>query len=300
MGTTVYEEIKLYKTMINNSITNRSFSVNRIIIFLMVITTLFLAGCGKTREARAHLAEAKLLFETQNFEEAKKAIDTIRVRYPREIGVLKESLTLMRLVERGESERNIAYCDSLTPIRMEEAEKLKKGFILEKDTTYVDVGNYVWQQQTIERNVERSYVRCGVDEKGEIYLVSVYFGNRAINHTGLKLSTSDGGYAETTPIPYDGGMNYRFKDLGNTTEVVTYKSEKCIDAVNFVYSAGDRVRIKADYTGGSAFSLYLSENDKQAIKATWDLAAVLNDIESMRKEKERATKIIMYLDEKLQ
>ena len=272
---------------------------NRRNIFLMVIITLLLAGCGKTKEAQRHLAEAKLLYENQNFEAAKIIIDSIRATYPREIGVLKETLALMRMVELGENTRNIAYYDSLMPIRLEEAEKLKKGFILEKDTAYVDVGNYVWQQQTVERNVERSYVRCGVSEKGEIYLTSVYFGNRAINHTGLKLSTPDGAYAETIPIPYDGGMNYRFKDLGNTTEVVTYKSEKCIDAVNFVYSSGDRIRIKVDYTGGTAFSLYLSENDKQAIKATWDLAAVLNDIETMRKEKERSTKIIMYLDAKL-
>ena len=271
----------------------------RIISFILLITTLLLTGCGKTKEARAHLAEARQLYEIQNFEEAKKAIDTLRIRYPREIAVLKETLTLMRLVERGESERNIAYCDSLTPIRMEEAEKLKKGFILEKDPEYQDIGNYVWQQQIIEQNVERSYVRCGVDEKGEIYLASVYFGSRPINHTGLKLSAPDGAYAETVAIPYDGGMNYRFKDEGNTTEVVTYKNEKCIDAVNFVYGVGERVRIKADYTGGTAFSLYLSENDKQAIKATWDLAAVLSEIETMRKEKEKSTKKILYLDAKL-
>ena len=285
--------------MIDNTTNLFQYSIQLRNVALITLITLLLAGCGKSKEARAHLAEAKKLYEIQNFEEAKKAIDTIRVRYPREIGVLKETLALMRMVELGENTRNIAYCDSLIPIRLEEAEKLKKGFILEKDTAYVDVGNYVWQQQTVERNVERSYVRCGVSEKGEIYLASVYFGSRAINHTGLKLSTPDGTYAETIPIPYDGGMNYRFKDLGNTTEVVTYKSEKCIDAVNFVYSSGDRIRIKVDYTGGTAFSLYLSENDKQAIKATWDLAAVLNDIETMRKEKERSTKIIMYLDAKL-
>jgi len=268
-------------------------------ISLMGLFILLLVGCGKTKEARAHLAEAQALYQNQNFEEAKIAIDTLRIRFPREIAVLKEALVLMRLVERGESERNIAYCDSLTPIRLEEAEKLKKGFILEKDSEYQEVGNYIWKQQTIERNIERSYVRCGVDEKGEIYLASVYFGSRPINHTGLKLSTPDGAYAETESVAYDGGMNYRFKDEGNTTEVVTYKSKKCIDAVNFVYGAGDKIRIKADYTGGTAFSLYLSENDKQAIKATWDLAAVLSDIEKMRLEKEKSTKKILYINAKL-
>ncbi|MDR0794505.1 MAG: hypothetical protein LBE79_00375 [Tannerella sp.] len=269
------------------------------IIFLVALTSLFFSGCGKTKEARAHLTEAKNLYENQQYEAAKIAIDTIRLRFPREIAVLKESLALMRLVERGQSERNIFYCDSLTPIRMEEAEQLKKGFKFEKNPEYQDVGNYVWQQMTIERNVERSYIRCGVDEKGEIYLASVYFGSKVINHTGLKLSTPDGAYAVTISVPYDGGMNYRFKDMGNTTEVVTYKSEKCIDAVNFVYGLGDKIRIKAEYTGGAPFSLYLSENDKQAIRATSDLAAVLSDIEAMRKEKERSLKIIMYLDERL-
>ena len=273
--------------------------INRSIFVLLTIAVLLSAGCGKTKEARTHLAIAKNLYENQNYEAAKQAIDSIRLNYPREIAVLRESLTLMRLIERSESERNIVYCDSLMPIRLEEAEKLKKGFNLEKNTEYEHTGNYIWQQQAIEQNVERSYVRCGVDEKGEIYLASVYFGSRAINHTGLKLSTPDGAYAETISVPYDGGMNYRFKDLGNTTEVVTYKSEKCIDAVNFVYGVGDKIRIKAEYTGGTPFSLYLSENDKQAIKATFDLAAVLSDIETMRKEVEKGTKKIMYLDAKL-
>jgi hypothetical protein len=258
-----------------------------------------LAGCGKTKEARMHLAEAQSLYENRQFEAAKKTIDTIRVLYPREIAVLRETLSLMRLVERGESERNIAYCDSLMPIRMEEAKLLKKGFVLEKDPEYNETGNYIWQQQTIERNVERSYVRCGVNEKGEIYMASVYFGSRPINHTGLKLSTPDGSYAETASVPYDGGMNYRFRDEGNTTEVVTYQNEKCIEAVHFVYGVGERVRIRADYTGGAPFSLYLSENDKQAIRATCDLAVVLSDIEHMRKEKEKSTRKIMYLDGKL-
>ena len=97
--------------MINKSITNTSLLKNRRNIFLMVIITLLLAGCGKTKEAQRHFAEAKHLYENQNFEAAKMMIDSIRITYPREIGVLKETLALMRMVELGENERNIAYCD---------------------------------------------------------------------------------------------------------------------------------------------------------------------------------------------
>lgn len=266
---------------------------------LLAITALLLSGCGKTKEARAYLDEAQGLYENQHFEAAKLEIDSIRTLYPQEVDVLKDALVLMRLIERSQSERNIAFCDSLTPIRLQEAEQLKKGFVFEKDSVYDEIGNYIWKQLTIERNVQRSYIRCGVDEKGVMYLASVYYGSRPLNHTGLKLSTPDGAYAETIAVPYDGGMNYRFKDEGNTTEVVTYKKEKCIDAVNFVYGAGDKIRIKAEYTGGTAYTLYLSESDKQAIKATYDLSVVLSDIEAMHVEKEKSTKKIMYLDGKL-
>jgi hypothetical protein len=260
---------------------------------------LLLTACGKSKEAREQLQQAQTLYQNEQFSAAKNEIDTLRIQFPREVEVLKEALVLMRLVERGESERNIAYCDSMMPVRLEEAEKLKKGFILEKDSAYQEIGNYVWKQQTVERNVERCYIRCGVDEKGEIYLASVYFGKRPLNHTGLKLSAPDGTHAETASIPYDGGMNYRFRDEGNITEVVTYKGEHCLEAMNFVYATADKVRIKVEYTGGTAFSLYLGENDKKIIRATCDLAAVLSDLETMRKEKEKSTKKILSIDSKL-
>jgi hypothetical protein len=257
------------------------------------------AGCGKTKEAREQLTHARNFYESRRYTAAKNAIDTLRMNFPREVDVLKEALTLMRMVERAESEQNIAYCDSLLPIRLEEAERLKKGFVFEKNAEYEDVGNYVRQQLTVERNVERSYIRCGVDERGEIYLTSVYFGSRPVNHTGLKLSTPDGTFVETATIPHDGGMNYRFKDGGNTTEVVTYKGENCIHAVHFLYGADRKTRIRAEYTGGAAFSFYLTEADREAVRATYDLAVVLGDIERMRLEKEKSAKKILYIDRTL-
>jgi len=267
-------------------------------ICLLIVSVL--AGCGKSKEARQQFEQARVLYENQQFAAAKNAIDTLRLRFPREVEVLREALTLMRLVEYGESERNMAYCDSLLPVRREEAEKLKKGFRFEKDSLYEDIGNYIWKQQTIEGNVERSYVRCGVDEKGEIYLASVYFGARPLNHTGLKLSLPDGVYAETASIAYDGGMNYRFKDGGRTTEVVTYKGANGLAAIQLACNAPNRARIKAEYTGGTAFSLYLSENDLKIIRATYDLAVVLSDIEAMQLEKIKAGKRMLYIDGKLQ
>ena len=123
--------------------------------------------------------------------------------------MLRQALTLMRQVELKEAERNIAFCDSLLPIKQEELVGLKAGFVFEKDSAYEEIGNYIWKRQTIERNVQRCYVRCGVNEEGEMYLASVFYGGKPIEHTSIRLSTKDGQEAETPTIPLHGPKNYR-------------------------------------------------------------------------------------------
>ena len=265
----------------------------------ILLLAILITGCGKGKEARKLLEEAQFMYENNLFIAAKSMIDSINATYPTEIEVRKEALTLMRLVERGESAQNIAFCDSLLPIRIGELDDLKKGFIFEKDSAYDDLGNYIWNTMTVERNVQRSYIRCGVNEEGEMYIASVYFASSPIEHTGLKLSTKNGTFAETPAISYDGGVNYRFKNLGNTTEIITYKGEHCKSVANFVSIIDPKERIKAEYTGGKTYSLYLSDNDKKAIKATYELASVLSEITAMQKEKTKSEKKIMLIDEKL-
>jgi len=266
---------------------------------LLLCLCLIISACSKTDEARQRLAEANALYESGQYIAAKHLIDSVNMLYPREIEVRKGALRLMRLVERGESEQNIAFCDSVLPLYIAHTETLKKGFVFEKDTAYDVKGVYIWRTMTVERNVERSYIRCGVNEDGEMYVASVYFGARPIEHTGLKLTVKDDFFAATPSIPYDGGLNYRFKDNGNTTEVVTYKGDNCKDIAKLVYNADLKERIKAEYTGGKPFSLYLSEADKAAIKATYALAETLSEITNMNKIREKATKKIELINNKL-
>jgi hypothetical protein len=272
--------------------------MKRLAIYGTGVILLF-AGCnGKEKEARAGYEKAVAFYEQNDLFAAKNEIDSIRFYFPKEVNVLKDALELKRRVELKEADRNISYCDSLLPVRQEEAGVLNKNFILEKDTLYQDTGNYVWKQQTIERNVERSYIRCKVSEDGVMSLESVYFGPRPLNHTGIKVSTKDGLFAETASVPYDGGLNYRFQDLGNTTEVVTYKGENGIDAVKFIYAnAGER--IKAEYTGDRPHILYIADADKKALVATYDLAAALSDIDVLTRERVKATKRKAWLEGKL-
>jgi hypothetical protein len=273
--------------------------MKRLVIYIITFLMVGATGCNRREEeAKARLDYAKSLYEQQEFAAAKSEIDSIRALYPTEVKTLKEALVLMRRVEMKEAERNIAFCDSLLPIRQEEAKAASKGFVFEKDSAYEEIGNYIWKQQTVERNVERSYIRCGVNEKGEIYLTSVYFGSRPISHTGIKLSVGNSLFAETASVPYDGGINYRFTDNGNMSEIVIYKGENGIDAVKFV-CANAKERIKADYIGGKTYAIYLADADKQAIVTTYELAVILSDIEKLTAERGKSLERKAYLEGKL-
>lgn len=266
----------------------------------ILLTGLLLSSCNsQEKEARNRLDNARKLYEANEFFSAKNEIDSIRTLYPKEFEVLKESLQLMREVEWKEAERTLAYCDSLLPIRIAEVEELRKGFVYEKDSIYEEVGTFVWKQQTIERNIARCYIRCGVNEQGEMYLASVYYGANPINHTSIKLSTPNGVFAETASIPYDGGVNYRFKDLGFTTEVVTYKGDAGLDAINFIYNNA-KERIKVEYTGGKPYIIYMAEADKKALVETFNLGTVLSDVYRMTVEMNKAQKRLEYLQNKLE
>lgn len=80
---------------------------------------------------------------------------------------------------------------------------------------------------------------------------------------------------------------------------MTYKGEKGLDAAKFI-STNAKERIKAEYTGGKPYTIYIADGDKKAIAATFDLATVLSDLENLIKEKDKSTNRIAYLKNKLE
>ncbi|MDR2388270.1 MAG: hypothetical protein LBD89_00585 [Tannerellaceae bacterium] len=264
-----------------------------------VLLCVALVGCSnREKEARRRLDNARVLYEKKEWIAAKNEIDSLRSLYPGEVNVLREALHLMRKVEWNEAERNLMYCDSLLPLRREEAQKAAEGFVFERDTLYEETGAYIPRRQTVERNTERSYLRSGVTETGELFLTSVYFGSRPVHHTGIKLRVPNGLFAETASIPYDNGVNYRFEDGGNTSEIVSYKGENGIDAVRFIYANANE-RIQVDYTGGKNHTIVLGEADKKDIIATYNLANILSEIHGLTVEREKAILKKAYLERKL-
>jgi len=267
--------------------------------FFVCLLFFFIACNSNKKQASAFLDDARKLYEQGEYTSAKNNLDSIKKLFPKEFEIQRKGLKLKRQIDIKEQERNLNFCDSMLKVRLAEADTMKSKFVFEKDPKYDDVGKYRDKSQRLEARMQSSYIRTTVNELGEMLFSSVYYGSRPIHHSQLKVSKANGEYAETQAIPYDGGLNYSFANEGMTTEVVTYTQKRDSGAIQFIYNNKD-VPIKAEYisSGKEKYSLMISGADKNALAKTFDFAVVLSDIERLKKEKEKSSQRLKYLEEK--
>lgn len=267
-------------------------------LFPILLILAITACSGNAKKAQEILDSARVSYEAGALNKAKVQIDSMRNAFPKEFDAIKQGLQLMREIELKENERTLVYTDSLLKVREVEAAELEKAFVFEKDPQYEELGNYIFKGMNVERNIERCYIRTGVNEYGEMYIASVYYGKGNINHTGIKVEIKDGSNAETVSIPYDGGTNYRFSDNGSQSEIVTYKKGNDNGVISFIDHYKDD-RIKVSYTGGKPYVIYLDDFSKKAISKTYELATVLTDITRLKQENKVATGKIEFLQKRI-
>ena len=262
------------------------------IIFLFLF---FIACNSNEKQATVYLENAQRLYEQGDYVSAKNNIESIKELFPKEFRVQKYGLRLKRRIEIKEQEQNIILSDSVLNVRLAEVEKMKSGFLFEKDPEYDEIGKYIDKNQLLEARLQSSYIRTNVNELGEIHLYSVYYGSRPIRHTRLKVSKSNGEYAETKDIPFDGGMNYSFVDGGMTTEIVTYKQGNDNGVIQFIYD-NKASSLRAEYLGKEKYSLTISSADKNVLIKTLDFAIVISEIEKLKKDIENSNQRIKFLE----
>ena len=265
-------------------------------LFLSAMAVLALMSCsGDKEKAQNMLDNAKKLYAEGEYNSAKQKLDSIRTVYPKEFEVIKEGITLMRSIELKENERTLAYTDSMLVLKNKEAEDILKDFEFVANSEYDKDGFFIYKGMNVERNVERCYLRSGVNNNGEMYLASVYYGKGGINHNSLKVELKDSSNAQTVMIPYDGGTNYRFSDGGNISEIVTYKNGKDNGVISFINNF-EKERIKVTYMGDKRYVFYMDDLSKKSISRTFELSIILSDIVKLQQENDIARSKIDYLE----
>lgn len=256
-----------------------------------------MASCGDNGEAEAGklLVKAEAALNAGQFNEAKIEIDSIRALYPKAFEARKAGIALMQRIDLKEQERSVAFLDSTLASLQAQAEERCKGFVFEKDTAYQDMGNYFHPTQTVEKNINRSFLRAQVNEKGKMTLTSIYCGPRNAHHTSVKVEAPDGTFAET-PASDD---IYESNDLGWKIEKADYPQRKDGGVMAFIALNAEQP-LYVTFRGERTYKSRMPANDKTAIAELQKLAQLLSAIEQAKRDKEEALRKITFIKHKMQ
>lgn len=262
---------------------------------LLPLIALCLAGMACTdveKLAAERLEMAKEAFVKGDFNEAKLQIDSIKILYPKAYNARKAGIGLMQEVELKEQEKTLAYLDSLLGTKQAELEAIKGKFAFEKDEEYETIGRYLHPSQVIEKNLNRSFLRFQVDERGAMSMTSIYCGSRNIHHTAVKVSTNDS-FAQTPPS----ADSYETSDLGVQIEKADYKLGEDDNVIGFICLNKEK-SIKVEFVGERSYTTQMTQADRQAADLVYNLSQTLSAITQLNKEIEEANQKIAFIERK--
>ena len=250
-------------------------------------------GNGDEEKAQTFLQEAESAWRAGDFNRAKLQIDSIRIRYPKAFDARKQGVRLMQKVELDEQRKGLVYLDSMLQAKQQEFESMKGHYVLEKDSVYQEIGNYFSPSQTVEKNINRTFLRAQVSEKGVMTLTSIYCGIGSIHHTSVKVSSGDT-YAET-PVSAD---IYETTDLGWKIEKADYPLGKDGGVIGYIVLNKEKP-VRVEYRGDRSYKTAMAPADKKAVAEVYALAQVLSSIEEIRKERQEVNRKIEFITWKI-
>jgi hypothetical protein len=242
------------------------FSVYSVILFL----TLVVVACGPSEEdkARAKLNLAKSLLEKQDTTNALLQLDSIAKLYPEAVYSVNAAKNLLNEISFSLLQQKETELDSVL-VQIAELEKL---FTKEK-TPFDRYEQYIHKRQTFERAWDRSYLQVHLDERGDMYLSSNYYGKEWLNHTSLRVY-DQGLDATTDTISLEDVNNHHSDFMEYRWEKVSYRNGKDNGVIEFIAQNADR-RLKAVLLGKEYYYIILETYDKQAVKDALALSKAL-------------------------
>jgi hypothetical protein len=261
-------------------------------LFTLINILLLFIACDNSNEKKAaeRLALAREALEHADYSEAKKHIDSIKILYPKAYTVREEGNRMIQQIDLKEQEQGIGYLENVLTEKQASFEAVKNKFVLEKNTEYQETGNYFLPAQTVEKNVNRSYLRFQVSESGAMSMTSIYCGTSNIHHAGVKVIAPDGSFAET-PASND---SYETTDLNIKIEKADYPLGKDGNVIGFIYLNRDK-NIRLEYQGGSKYVTTMSASDRQAAAELYELSQLLSSIEQIKKKIEETNIHIKFI-----
>lgn len=249
----------------------------KIVVGILFLAILF--SCGKSYKMRADekYNGAVAICQKGDTIAALQQLDSIAMLFPEALETIEKSKTLTRKINSEIIFRKQNELDKLTASLSE----LEKLFTTEK-TEYDHYTQYIPRNQNSERRWNQSYIQLHLDERGELYISSNYYGAEWLNHVGIRVY--DGVFqAKTDSVSLDDTNNHHSEFMNTHWEKVSYKNGKDNGVIQFIADHADK-NLKAVYLGKRTYYIVLEPFDKQAVKDALALSTILKSKIQLEKE----------------
>lgn len=253
--------------------------MKQILLYTIASLVFLMSACGPSEEdrARINVEQAKNLLVQQDTSKALATLDSIPVLFPKAAYQTAAAVNLANEVRFEVLHRRENQLDSLKQTIAE----LQKNFVSEK-TEFDRYTQYIHKRQTFQRAWNRSYIQIHLDERGELYLSSNYYGENWLDHTGIRVYDS-GEDAKTETVPIGSPDNHRSDFMDSKWEKVSYRNGKSDAVIEFISSHVDR-NLKAVFLGKEYYYILLEKYDKEAVRDALALSKAIK--KSTRLERE--------------
>jgi hypothetical protein len=249
------------------------------IFSITVLLALFFVACGPSDEekARAKMSYAKLLLEKQDTTQALLQLDSVAVLFPKAPYSINAAKNLINEINFDLLQRKEVELDSVRA----KITILESSFEKEK-TEFDRYTQYIHKRQTLQRSMTRSFIQVHLDERGELFLSSNYYGKSSVNHVGLRVYDGDIS-AKTDSIPVGDVNNHQSDFMEFKWEKVSYRNGKDNGVIQFIADNADR-KLKAVFLGKGQYYIILEDYDKVAVKDALALSTSLKRRSVLEKE----------------
>jgi predicted double-glycine peptidase len=238
--------------------------------FLGLILIFACLSCGKSykQEAEEKLNYAVNLCEKGDSVNALIQLDSVQILYPEAFETTKKAKDLTQKIN---SEFLFRKQEQLDKINGQLAD-LEKMFDKEK-TEYDRYTQYIHKRQGFKRRWNQSFIQLHLDERGELYISSNYYGEQWLNHIGLRVY--DGVFqAKTDTVSLTDPNNHHSEFMNTHWEKVSYMNGKDNGVIQFIADNAER-NLKAVFLGQRMYFIVLEQFDKQAVKDALALSNAL-------------------------
>ncbi|OWR82897.1 hypothetical protein SJDPG12_03865 [Porphyromonas gingivalis SJD12] len=272
--------------------------------FLLFLLLLHSIGCKQDTKSGAGqlLALMHEAYEHADYSGVRILADSLHRHYSTDTVARKEALSLSRQAEYKECERNLAFADSALLVLSGRIDSMSHPF--SKTSSVEGRSPEFYLSGFGEASCqEHTRLRCSTDTLGNLIVLSVYAGAKAINHTAIRVTDMQTkSMLQTCDIPYDAALNYRFADLGLHYEIVTYPVEETVKMGELFIQAdseGHALRIDLMAGGKAMHTFQVSKTGVKSLSETARLSQMYSYRTTLMGEREKAEKRIRYLSDKL-